>query len=222
VACFTLAVLCRETLLVVPAVVVLHGLFVDRRLRPQLPLFIAPAVLAAWFVVVRNRTGAWPTEASRGRLSFGFRGVVQVVDAFAWGEITALILLVLMSVVVLARAQARAGLAGWIVLGHVALASVLGEAVWWTWYDFSRVLLPLLVFGLVALAEAWPTGRSRATLEAPGGSARDTEDGPEQPVVVAGVARSISAAPVDVIRARHLSGPTPSWTCALPTGGVAR
>jgi hypothetical protein len=167
VACFTLAVLCRETLLLVPLVLAVHGLVSERRLRPQLPLLVPPAVLAAWIGFMRLRTGAWPTEASDGRVGMGFSGLVEAADALDPSDIAALLLFAAIAVAVVVRA--RTTVAGGIVLAHVLLASVLGEAVWLRWNDFGRVLLPLVVFGLLALAPG--------TVEVPADERSERPDG---------------------------------------------
>jgi ABC-type arginine/histidine transport system permease subunit len=167
VACFTLAVLCRETFLLVPLVLAVHGLVSERRLRPQLPLLVPPAVLAAWIGFMRLRTGAWPTEASDGRVGMGFSGLVEAADALDPSDIAALLLFAAIAVAVVVRA--RTTVAGGIVLAHVLLASVLGEAVWLRWNDFGRVLLPLVVFGLLALAPG--------TVEVPADERSERPDG---------------------------------------------
>jgi hypothetical protein len=154
VACFTLAALCRETLLLVPAVLALHGLIEQRRLRPFLPLLVSPALFAGWVVVVNVRTGAWPTQASTGRLAPGFRGVVEATYALGTGDYVVIALSAVVAAAVVWRA--RYELVGWMVLAHLGLASVLGERVWRSWHDFGRVLLPMAVFGLIALAPRRP------------------------------------------------------------------
>jgi hypothetical protein len=156
---FVLAGFCRETLLLVPFVLALHGMVETRRLRPYLPLLVPPVLFGGWLLVVNLRTDGWPTQASAGRLAPGFQGLAEVAGRLDPDVVVVLVVLAVLALVVALRS--RRSLAGSIVLVHVALASVLGEYVWYSWYDFGRVLLPLVVFGLIALAprHSEPDGR---------------------------------------------------------------
>lgn len=147
------AALARETLLVVPAGLLLaslrHG---SARPRHPWPAAIGPfAVVALWACVVRLRIGSWPLLANTGRLGFPLEGLARAAgtwadpgDAFFLGVAATLAL----------------GVAAWrradrnlfaIILVTCGLALVMGPAVWARWEDFTRPLLPLFAFGAVAL-----------------------------------------------------------------------
>jgi hypothetical protein len=44
----------------------------------------------------------------------------------------------------------------WVIAAHLLLAATLGEPVWASYRDWGRVLLPLTVFTLLALAGRRP------------------------------------------------------------------
>lgn len=151
VACFTLAGLTRETLLIVPLVVGLDAMRHREPLRRLLALAVAPGALAAWLVVVHGRFGAWPTDAGQGRLSLPFTGIAGGLARGNVRDDFALALLATLVVVALRRLRsAGETLTTSLVLGHIALASVLGPLVWGRAFDFTRVLLPLVVLAVVA------------------------------------------------------------------------
>lgn len=161
-ALFAAAGLCRESLLLVPAVLALLAL---ARRRPadgvRLALTAAPYVL--WVLFLRVRVGALPGGTVDGRLStVPFGGLVDAPGR--WPGLTAALIAVLLVLGLLGLAASRAGHdLRWILLAHVALASVMGPLVWERAEGTGRTLLPLGVIGLWA----WAEGRVRRSEPAP-------------------------------------------------------
>lgn len=149
-ALLTAAALARETLLVVPLGLVLARGRAALR-RPGIVMLPFGAV-AAWWVVLRCRVGAWPTAARGGRLSLPFAGLVDAAGrwAFPSGEWTYLLVAALLVVAVaLARREDRP-VAG-VVVAAALLGVCMGPSVWGRWQDFTRPLLPLYALGFAGL-----------------------------------------------------------------------
>lgn len=159
VACFTLATLTRETLLVIPFVIGVDALLQRVPLRRLLPLAVAPAVLLAWIAVVHSRYGAWPVDAAgQSRVGLPFVGWVQGLSHAS--TLTIGTFVASAALVVLAWVRCPDRLIRGLILGHLALASVMGESVWEIWFGFGRLMLPVLA---IALAAASPPAESTAT-----------------------------------------------------------
>jgi hypothetical protein len=156
VACFAAAGLCRETLLLVPAALLLHDLVrgpeaADRR-RALLAGLAVVAPYAGWVLALRAVLGAWPSGTVDGRLSVvPFAGLVDAVGS--WTTLDLLFVAAVLGTAGLALLR-RAGepRLRWIVTAHLLLAATLGEPVWASWRDWGRVLLPLTAVTLLALA----------------------------------------------------------------------
>ena len=159
VACLAAACLARETLLVVPLALVAADWWRSRppghllagavgRLRN--PLLWSTVPYLAWVLVLRVGLGAWPRGDVSGRLSVvPFGGLVAAASAFDHEEVLALGLILVPAV--LALVLGRDLRLRVLVAAHLLLAAVLGEAVWASWLDFGRVLLPLSLVAFLAL-----------------------------------------------------------------------
>ncbi|MCU1496676.1 MAG: hypothetical protein JWM47_629 [Acidimicrobiales bacterium] len=158
VACFAAACLARETLLVVPLTLVTVDWWAARPVGAPLrgafrrawsPLLVAVVPFVTWVLVLRVGLGAWPRGSVDGRLSpVPFAGLLAALGRFDREEYVAVGLLLVPAVVALVVGgdlRLRA-----LVAVHLLLAAVLGEAVWASWLDFGRVLLPLSLVSLLA------------------------------------------------------------------------
>lgn len=147
---FTLAGLSRETLLLVPCALLLRELVSGSRTRERLAtLVVAPIVYVGWVVVVHARLHAWPTDARQGRLSPPFVGVADALGEWRPIDVAFAVLAVVLALAVITRRWGTDE--SLILLVHLAFAACLGAAVWARLEDFGRVLLPLYVFGVLAL-----------------------------------------------------------------------
>jgi len=143
----------RETLLVVPAVLVLTTLWETRSVRAAAPFLVPFAVFAGWAAFVRERAGAWPWSASAGRLAAPFVGIVK--DVSYWKNTAALeILAIVATAALIVLAVRRRDELAPLMVGYGVLGTILGPVVWHTWADWGRVLLPLHLMGLVVLVRA--------------------------------------------------------------------
>jgi len=143
----------RETLLVVPAVLVLSTLWETRSARAAAPYLVPFAVFAGWVAIVRERAGAWPWSATGGRLGAPFVGIVK--DVSYWKNTAALeVLAIVVTAALIVLAIRRRDELAPLMVGFGVLGTVLGPDVWHTWADWGRVLLPLHLMGLVVLVRA--------------------------------------------------------------------
>jgi hypothetical protein len=168
VACFAAAGLCRETLLLVPAALLLHEVVRGgNRVRAVAAGLVVVAPYAGWVLALRAILGAWPSGTVDGRLSVvPFAGLVEAVPS--WTALDLLFVAAVLGPAVLALAR-RAGDPGLrvVVAVHLLLAATLGEPVWASWRDWGRVLLPLTAVALVALAARRPIPEEAADAASP-------------------------------------------------------
>ena len=157
VACFAAAGLGRETLLLVPAALLLHDVVRGaHRARAVTAGLVVVAPYLGWVLALRAILGAWPSGTVDGRLSIvPFAGLVEAVPS--WTALDLLFVAAVLGPAVLALAR-RAGDPGLrvVVAAHLLLAATLGEPVWASWRDWGRVLLPLTAVALVVLAARRP------------------------------------------------------------------
>lgn len=182
VACFAAAGLCRETLLLVPFVLMVTAAGAGRW-RRALGAALAAVPYVAWVLVLQVRIGAWPQGSVDGRLSvLPFGGMVDALDRWAAAEYGFALLVLGLAVAALVLGR-RSGLRALIAV-QLVLAATMGQAVWNRFPDFGRVLLPLGVLSLLALVPALshraPTALS-AGADGPEPGARDLVSGTSRP-----------------------------------------
>ena len=157
-ACLSAAVLTRETMLVVPAALLVGDLWRHRRLRPRALLLATPAgFYAAWWAVVRLLLDLAITHTGQAdiRRDRPLRGLVDAMGE--WGLTEPEWYLFVGTVVLVAAAlRRRAGpeLITVIALG-LLIASTMSVWVWRDWTDWSRAIVPVHIAAIAAIA--WPT-----------------------------------------------------------------
>lgn len=159
VAALCLALLGREWLLIVPAVLALHDLVIGRRrFRSVLPLAIPPLVLAAWVGSLRVRHGVWPTQASSlERLALPMAGWWRALPHLTAMVAASYVLAAVLIAIGLRRTPRSVVV--WIAVASALSTVVLGGNVLST--ESYRPLLALYVFALIAVL---PTeGQARRT-----------------------------------------------------------
>ncbi len=148
-ACFVGAGLCRETMFLFPLVA---GWLDWRagRLRPRevAQLALGPVVLAAWTLVVWARVGP-PTGKFSYNFGLPFVGVVRSVSS--WGPLDWIMAVALVALVAYALVRRRDDPATWIALLFAVSGVVLTTAVWSSWQNFARVLLPAYTLPLLQI-----------------------------------------------------------------------
>jgi hypothetical protein len=160
-ALLVVAALCRETLLLVPAVLLLVELTDGRARRRIVALLAAPVVYGMWIGVVRIRLAAWPTDADHGRLSWPFGGIVEASSGWRSIDVACAVLGLVLAACALARRRSRTE--SYLVLAHLLLAACMGALVWVRFEDFARVLLPLYAVSILALLPSEANMRSSVT-----------------------------------------------------------
>jgi hypothetical protein len=167
VVLFSLAVLTRETMLLVPIALVAWSWHRSRDARrAHLAMVAVPAaVLGAWYVVVYARFDAWPfASGPKGAFGLPFTGIFHALSGWSGSLPDLFALAGGLGLVLLARRSNRNDPLRWIVIAYVVFAPFMGPAVWARWQDFGRPLLPLYAFALVlAAGTAAGPGRDRDT-----------------------------------------------------------
>jgi hypothetical protein len=165
---FVLAGLSRESLLLVPVVLGLWLLY-QRRLdgrRDLWPLGAAPAAYLAWMLVVRLRLGTGPEQVAR-QTSFSLPFVDLVHHIGGFGPVEWLVAAVGLGLVAAAVVRAPRDVCAWMAVAYLAAGTALNSWLWESWQGFSRVLLPMYAFSILALLPtsvgAALTGRSPRT-----------------------------------------------------------
>lgn len=151
IACFTLAGLGRESMLLFPAVC-LAAEVVGRR-RPPVALTIPFATWLGWAVLAHSRFGVplWPLSAG-GDLGGPFVALFRQLDRWKPMDVLTVVLAAAATTAAaVAVRKHRAALLPWVGLGCAALATVLGASIWAQWFNSARLLLPLYAAGLGAV-----------------------------------------------------------------------
>lgn len=168
VACFALAGLARETMLLVPVALFASSCWdarprrrpaVEARrrvaMRPDWLLLLSAAPYVVWVMVLRIGLGAWPTGTVDSRLVLvPFSGATAVWGGWGFDEAVSLTLLGLPVIVAFAVSRHRPLLV--VVAAHLAAASAFGQAVWLSAHGFARVLLPMSLAAVLAIAARRP------------------------------------------------------------------
>jgi hypothetical protein len=161
---FALGALTRETMVLVPLVLLVADAVRHTLTRRRLAALALPvAALAVWYVVLRLRIGAWPNHAPGGPLGWPLWGLLEGVTRWDEPALDAAWLGLGIVAIVAAVCKARRDVLTWIVLAFAALALFMGVAVWHRWEDFSRPILPMYAFALVVVAGS--LGRAPAEAE---------------------------------------------------------
>lgn len=153
---FTLAVLSRESLGIVPVALVAHAMLVEGRPRRAGLVAVAAVPVAAllvWWSVERARLGFWPWQDDFYALGLPWTAFVPGVRRWSSAFDVAFGLAAL-AVPLVAIARRPRNPYAWVAAAHLPFAFIMGRAVWESWEDFGRPLLPLFFFGLLALAAA--------------------------------------------------------------------
>ena len=165
VAALTIAVLMRDTLVLVPLAIAAWELVHNRAgLRRVLPLAIPPLGYAAWVGLLRIRWGYWSTQSSsgRGRLDLPFRGWIGAigdVGAIRTGSFVLGAVLLVVAIV-----QHRDSVLTWIAVLFALSTVFYGVEVLAT--ESYRPLLAMYVFALLVVLPTDTSRRARDALRA--------------------------------------------------------
>lgn len=160
VALFAAAGLSRETLLVVPFVLMLVAV---RRGRWRHAVAAAATAVPylLWVAFVYVRIGALPKGSVPGRTSaIPLGGLVAEIGGWGPGDLAFAALMIGLAVAALMLGR-DSGLRA-IIGAQLALATLLGAPVWHRFPDYGRVLLPLSVLSLLAVVPALAERRAVA------------------------------------------------------------
>lgn len=153
VSLLVLGVLARETLLLV-CIGLAAWLWIaaPRSSRSHALAVMAwpGAILAAWLMVVRWRTGSSPLVRGSDRLTVPFDGLIRAIPNWSEQSVVMIGVMVVLVVCGVARAGHHRSAVVAIAMPTLAFATMSSEAVWQRWEDISRVMLPACAVLLVA------------------------------------------------------------------------
>jgi hypothetical protein len=143
---FSLAGLCRESYLIVPAFLIFRK---SRRFAVPILAWLT------WAVIVWNRFGIFgPTADVAGAKVLGlpFVGLIRAIPRLHFAGVTALVMATIPILVLACVRERRNDPFTAYVVAYGLLAIFLRYYSWLWWPSFSRPLLPLTAFALIALA----------------------------------------------------------------------
>lgn len=152
----TLAVLGRETLVLVPVTLAVHQFVLEPRAGRRswrdvvdvAPLALPALVYAGWVVSLHARHGVWPSDAaSLERLAAPFHGWAQALPRFEFARTGSFVLAAVLLIAAFVRAPRS--VASWIAAAFALSTIVMGENVLAT--ESYRPLLAMYVFAFVAV-----------------------------------------------------------------------
>lgn len=155
---FTLAVLTRDLMVLVPLSLLAYEVLERRRWRAATPLAIPAAIYLAWLEIVHLRIGAWPSDRG-GTLAKPFAGYVRAGE-HGWPLGGRIVLLLIVALLVLALLRRPTGPVRWLIAAYGLLMVGLGEQTVWAWdTGLARSTLPMQVVAFMMLV---PLRRSRS------------------------------------------------------------
>lgn len=155
IALLSVAMLCRETIVLVPIGLALYELRPSARdWRAAFTLSVTVVPYALWVAVVRLHLGAWPVRPDDGNYTMTFVPYAGLVEAVPlWSSQDVIFIGSLLVGAVLAIATTREMWVRVCMLTFVPAGALIGYGVWKSWLDIGRPLLPLSVFSILALSE---------------------------------------------------------------------
>lgn len=148
-----LAVLSRETLLLLAVGIAVVDLMTDREWRALYIAGLPAAAYATWIIGLRGMVGAWPVGPGGDQLAIPPSGLLDAVPLWTSLEVlTVAVSGVLLTAAIVTPDRRIQGIA----VVHLGFVLLLSEMVWKVWWGFGRVLLPVQLLGLVYLMI--PTG----------------------------------------------------------------
>ena len=146
---FLVAGLTRETMLVLPAVVLLHG-WITRGWRRVDLLLAAPfAAYIGWSLFVTHRMGAATGQGIRRNLDLPFVGIARSIGG--WGALGVVLVLLQLGLIGWSLAKPVSRVVWGAVLAYSLAMTLTAAPVWDDWHAGVRVMLPVLVLALVNL-----------------------------------------------------------------------
>jgi hypothetical protein len=172
VAALCASVATRETMLVGVAALAVWEWFEHRRDLANGGRRIAPlawpfAFYAGWALLLRARAGYLPFDSGQNRTGLPGDGLLHVLQSSRAATTVLVGVVLAVAICVAAITLARGDVLTWIATAYLAFSSTFAPTVWETNMAFTRVLLPLYGFGLIAVTAAVHERRARATAASP-------------------------------------------------------
>lgn len=160
VVLLTVSALSRESMLIV---VVGSAFWLWRRGQRKEAAVIAgvpTALVGAWALFVRSRLLGVGTGVQIEEIGLPFVGLVRAFEGWLSDPLDLIVgvVMVLMLALFTRRALISPEILGWAFLGFVPLAFLLTRQVWWSYFDISRAIAPVLT-ALVLLVFAGDSTR---------------------------------------------------------------
>ena len=147
---FAASALTRETMVVFVGGVLLHWMYLNRRI--PFVLFVPSAVAGlGWAGYLRLRIEELPTTQGIAEISLPLDGLRRASASWGSEQLTILaVTAVLALIVVWASAKAPSPLM-WGAAVYIPFATIVGKVVWVEWYDFTRILHPIFTAAVFVL-----------------------------------------------------------------------
>lgn len=155
----TLAVLARESTILVAGAITLSELWQTRKVRALLPSLVPAVVFTVWNLAVWRMVGASILDASHGTLTAPGMGLAAGISR--WGSLEVATGLALFAAVA-ALVSCPDRVLRLVAITHIVFGLVMVEMVWKVWWGFGRVLLPVQVLAVVAYSLMNSEGRHHA------------------------------------------------------------
>jgi hypothetical protein len=146
---FLVAGLTRETMLVLPAVILLYGWFTRGWRRIDLLLAAPFAAYIGWGLLVAERMGASTDQGVRRNLDLPFVGIARSIGG--WDALGLVLVLLQLGLIGWSLAKPVSRMIWWAVLTYALAMTLTARPVWADWQAGVRVILPVLVLALVNL-----------------------------------------------------------------------
>ena len=133
------------------------------RLSRVAPLAWPFGFYAGWALLLRLRTGAWPTAAAGHRTGLPGTGLLSALRTSPEVGVIVVGTGLAVALCVAAWVLARQDPLTWIATAFLVFAPTMASVVWGAHAGFTRVLLPLYGFGLIAVASGLTARRTSTT-----------------------------------------------------------
>jgi hypothetical protein len=162
-----LAALSREATLLFAAGVAVWLWFVGRKRLAVLNLAVPTLFAGLWAMYVRIRLGSAPGVAGVEEFGLPFQGLIQAAQLWptdGLNLVAGLVVVVLLTIFVI-RMIRQPWLVGWAAFGFVPVAVLLTRQVWFSYFDITRAISPVITaYLLMAFAARGTPAREREEL----------------------------------------------------------
>lgn len=167
VGLLALAALSREATLLLAAGVALWLWRLGRRRLAALHMAIPGVFVAGWAVYVREHLGSTPAGAEVEEFGLPFKGLIEAARLWPTDglNLAAGLVVVVLTTMFVVRMIRQPWLVGWAAFGFVPVAILFTRQVWFSYFDITRAVSPVITaYLLMAFAADGTPRREREAL----------------------------------------------------------